>query len=152
MARTVTLQAGTQSVHMFAVNLLQYTGERFLQPLLQTPEVQGCATITVLDRAVPALVEAFQILDHKGTPDKISVPQYLKLMLTLSSCNAWSVLAALTSSLFPDEPRGFTYSPKKVPFQLLNGSLEIMKLFFTGIKTSQDKIIGIADKAPPIDL
>ena len=123
MARTVTLKAGTQSVHMFAVNLLQTTGERFLQPLLQAPDMHGCATISLLECDVPALVKAFQILDHGGIPHTVSEPEYLKLMLTFSSCNAWSVLAALTSSLFSEASVNSSGYPECIPVPVLKSSL-----------------------------
>ena len=156
MARTVTVQAGKQNVQIFAGSLLQNTGERFLKPLLQTPDVHGCATVLLQESSVPALVEAFQILDHERTPDRVSVPEYLKLMLTLSSCNAWSALEALTRSLVPQE---YNYvgdddwqNMENIPAQVMKSSLEIMTLFLPQLKTSQNKKIDIADKAIPIDL
>ena len=154
MARTVTVQAGKQNVQIFAGSLLQNTGERFLKPLLQTPDVHGCATVLLQESSVPALVEAFQILDHERTPDRVSVPEYLKLMLTLSSCNAWSALQALTASLVPEIAATGYYltSTEKIPFPVLKSTLEIMRLFLPGIKPPQNKKIGIADKALPIDL
>ena len=144
MAQTVTVQAGEQSVEIFAAKLLQYTGERFLQPLLQTPDGHGCATISLQESSVPALVTAFQILDHEAIPDRVSVPEYLQLMLTLSSCNAWSTLEALTSSLVPEKHNSFrgSYQPpfqktEVICVQALRISLKIMKLFLPGLTTSQ---------------
>ena len=43
MARTVSVKAGKQSAKIFACTLLQNTGERFSQQLLQTPDMHGCA-------------------------------------------------------------------------------------------------------------
>ena len=132
MAQIVNVQAGTQSVHTPAVHLLQHTGERFLQPLLQTPDVHGCATISLQESAVPALATALQIVEHEETPTRVSVSEYLRLMLTLSSCNAWSALDALTSSLVPEELVKYTTSWKEtetIPLQMLRSSLEIMTLF-----------------------
>ena len=141
MARTVTLKAGKQSVQVFAANLLQHTGERFLKQLLQTPDVHGCATISLQESSVPALVKAFQMLNHEGTPGRVSGPEYLNLMLTLSSCNAWSALKALNSCLvLQTMVRGSNsecrYTAEEIPAQLLKGSLEIMTLFLPGTKTS----------------
>ena len=163
MARTVNLQAGTHSVHMSAVHLLQHTGEHFLQPLLQTPDAHGRATIYLQEHATPALTQALRIVEREGTPDRLSVPEYLKLMLTLSSCNAWSALEALTSSLVPEEIvghlKGKGYITKlwgptergTIPWQALRCSLGIMTLFLPQLKTSQNTIIGIDDEAFPID-
>ena len=144
MARTVTVQAGGQSVRTFAFNLLQTTGERFLQPLLQTCDLHGRATVTLEESCVPALIIAFRILDHEGTPERVSVTEYLRLMLTLSSCNAWSTLEALTSSLVPEKHNSFrgSYQPpfqktEVICVQALRISLKIMKLFLPGLTTSQ---------------
>ena len=152
LARIVTVQAGKQSVQIFAVNLLQHSGERFLQPLLQAPEVHGRATVSLDERSVPALFKTFQLLEYEATPDRISVPDYLKFMLTLSSCNAWSALEALTASLVPEKNvRGGPWEKAHaIPVQALNSILEIMTLFLPLLKISPNNNIGFADEALPI--
>ena len=149
MARTVILQAGKQSIQIFTAHLLQHTGDRFLEII---PDAHG-ETLSLQESSVPALIEAFQILNHEGTPDRVSVPEYLKLMLTLSTCNAWSALEALTSSLVPQRLTASGWqNTQAISVQVLKSSLEIMTLFLPQLKTSLTKNIVSAAKALPIDL
>ena len=152
MARTVTVKAGKQSVQVFAANLLQHTCARFLKPLLQTPDVHGRATIPLQESIVPALVKAFQILSREETPHTVSVPEYLKLMLTLSSCNDWIALEALTSSLVPEGRVSDTWKQTgEFSVQALRSSLEIMTLFLPQLKTSPGDNICFAAKSLPVN-